>query len=263
VDEGAPIVALSAHVNRAGAIEEVDVADNGTHAAGGIAALEWLAANLGGGGVIAGGSGARISANDDAQTEEAWEERLVKELEQRVITWSRNKGGGGIDIVGCPDRIQGFHNEWNPPRQRTGCASKRKEKKGEKRKRVAESRPNNISIKEHIEFGVLRRDQRRWRFERADKGGGAVIISRQRWKREASKHVEGKRAYAKANEIEKEFREENLDPKGVRWLEGPQGIIIVLDCGGPLWTLSHSRRTLERREERGSGHQRRVCYSRH
>ena len=110
------------------------------------------------------------------QTEEAWEERLVKELEKGVGTWSRNKGGG------CPDRIQGFHNEWNPPRQRTGCASKRKEEKGEKRKRVAESRPNNISIKEHIEFGVLRRDQRRWRFERADKGGGAVVISRQRWR---------------------------------------------------------------------------------
>jgi len=69
VDEGAPIVALSAHVNRAGAIEEVDVADDGTHAAGGIAALEWLAANLGGGGVVAGGSGARISANDDAQSD--------------------------------------------------------------------------------------------------------------------------------------------------------------------------------------------------
>jgi hypothetical protein len=63
----------------------------------------------------------------------------------------------------------------------------------------------------------------RWRFERADKGGGAVLISRQRWKREARKQVEGKEAYAKANEIEKEFREENLDPKGVRWLEGATG----------------------------------------
>jgi len=24
-------------------------------------------------------------------------------LEKGVGTWSRNKGGGGIDIVGCPD----------------------------------------------------------------------------------------------------------------------------------------------------------------
>ena len=41
--------------------------------------------------------------------------------------------------------------------------------------------------------------------------------------REARKQVEGKEAHAKANEIEKEFREENLDPKGVRWLEGATG----------------------------------------
>ena len=62
------------------------------------------------------------------QTEEAWEERLITELEKGIGTWSRNKGGGKIDIVGCPDRIQVVHNEWNPPRQSTGVASKRKEK---------------------------------------------------------------------------------------------------------------------------------------
>jgi len=44
---------------------EVDVADDGTHAAGGVAASECLAANLGGGGVAGGGTGARISANDN------------------------------------------------------------------------------------------------------------------------------------------------------------------------------------------------------
>jgi len=57
--------------------------------------------------------------------------------------------------------------------------------------------PDNISVKEHIDFRALRRDQRRWRFERAHKGGGAVLISRQRWKREAGKQVEGKDAYAR------------------------------------------------------------------
>jgi len=40
------------------------------HAAVGVAASEWLAANLGGGGVAAGGTGARISANDDAQSDD-------------------------------------------------------------------------------------------------------------------------------------------------------------------------------------------------
>jgi len=69
VDEGAPIVAPSAHANRAGASGEVDVADDGTHAAGGVAASEWLAANLG---VVVngGGTGALISANDDAQSDD-------------------------------------------------------------------------------------------------------------------------------------------------------------------------------------------------
>ena len=46
------------------------MADDGTHVAGGVAASEWLAANLGGGGVAAGGTGVRISANDDAQSDD-------------------------------------------------------------------------------------------------------------------------------------------------------------------------------------------------
>jgi len=70
VDVGASRVAPSAHVNHAGASGEGDVTDDGTHVAGGVAALEWLAANLGGGGVAAGGTGARISANNDAQSDD-------------------------------------------------------------------------------------------------------------------------------------------------------------------------------------------------
>ena len=67
-----PSVATSAHDNRAGASGEVDVADDGTHAAGGVAASEWLAANLGGGVVDTGGTGARINeaqSDDDADDE--------------------------------------------------------------------------------------------------------------------------------------------------------------------------------------------------
>ena len=45
---GAPNVEPSEHDNRAGTSGEVNVADDGTHAAGGVAASEWLAANLGG-----------------------------------------------------------------------------------------------------------------------------------------------------------------------------------------------------------------------
>jgi len=46
------------------------VVDDGTHAAGSVAASEWLAANLGDGVVTAGGRGARISANEDAQSDD-------------------------------------------------------------------------------------------------------------------------------------------------------------------------------------------------
>jgi len=66
VDVGAPSVVPSAHTHRAGASGEVDVVDDGTHAAGGVAASECLAATLGGGVVAAGGTDAHISANDDA-----------------------------------------------------------------------------------------------------------------------------------------------------------------------------------------------------
>jgi len=55
VDVGALIVTPSADVNRAGASGEVNGADDGTHADGGVAASELLAANLGCGGVAAGG----------------------------------------------------------------------------------------------------------------------------------------------------------------------------------------------------------------
>jgi len=70
VDVGSPIVAPSAQVIRVGASAEVDVVDDGTHAAGGVAASQGLAANLGGGGVAAGGTGALINANDDAQSDD-------------------------------------------------------------------------------------------------------------------------------------------------------------------------------------------------
>ena len=70
MDVGAPSVAPSAHDNRAVASGEVDVADESTHAASGVVASEWLAANIGGGVVDAGGTGACISANDDAQSED-------------------------------------------------------------------------------------------------------------------------------------------------------------------------------------------------
>ena len=45
------------------------VAD-GTHAAVGVTAAEWLAATLGGGDVAAGGTGARNSTNNDAQSDD-------------------------------------------------------------------------------------------------------------------------------------------------------------------------------------------------
>ena len=67
MDVGAPSVTPSTHANRAGASGEVDVVDVGTRAAGSVAASEWLAATVGGGDVDADGTGARNSANNDAQ----------------------------------------------------------------------------------------------------------------------------------------------------------------------------------------------------
>jgi len=64
VDVGAPSVAPCFNANRASPSGEVDVVDNGTHATGGVAASEWLAATLGGGDVTAGGTGAQNSASE-------------------------------------------------------------------------------------------------------------------------------------------------------------------------------------------------------
>jgi len=105
VDVGAPSVAPSAHANHAGASEEVDVADDGTHAAGGVAASEWLAANLGGG-VATGGTGARINAKDDAQSDDDDEDEssvlgaiLGRQVGQRKDT-ACDEDGVDVSVVG-------------------------------------------------------------------------------------------------------------------------------------------------------------------
>jgi len=46
VGDGAHSVVPSAHTINAGAFEEMDVVADDTHAAGGVAAADWLAANL-------------------------------------------------------------------------------------------------------------------------------------------------------------------------------------------------------------------------
>ena len=82
--------------------------DHGSHAAGGVAASEWLAANLGGGGVATGGTGARISANDDAQSDDddddevsVFEDILGRQVGQREDTACHEDG---VDIsVGVDD----------------------------------------------------------------------------------------------------------------------------------------------------------------
>jgi len=52
MDVDARSVAPSAHADRAGASGEVDVSDDGTHAAGVVATSEWLVVNLGGVGYV-------------------------------------------------------------------------------------------------------------------------------------------------------------------------------------------------------------------
>jgi len=113
VDVGAPSVAPSAHANRAGASGEVDVVDDGTNAAGGVVASEWLAANLGGGVVAAGGTGVRISANDDAQSDDddddpasALETLLGRQVGQHEVTVC-NKDGVDVSVGVDDDAVVG------------------------------------------------------------------------------------------------------------------------------------------------------------
>jgi len=84
------------------------VDDDGTHAASGVAASEWLAANLGGGVVAASGIGAHISANNDAQSDDddntltsVLEDILGRQVVQREDTVC-NKDGLD-DSVGVDD----------------------------------------------------------------------------------------------------------------------------------------------------------------
>jgi len=69
VDVGAPIVAPSAHINRAGASGEVDVADDGTTRCRRRRGLGMACSQSWWWWFAAGGTGARISENDDAQSD--------------------------------------------------------------------------------------------------------------------------------------------------------------------------------------------------
>jgi len=122
VDVGAPSVAPTAHANCAGASGEVDVVDNVTLAAGGVAASEWLAANLHGGVVAAGGTGSRTSANDDAQSDDddddptsVLEDILGRQVGQREDTACDEDGvdvSVGVDddaVVGVGVHSQGVN----------------------------------------------------------------------------------------------------------------------------------------------------------
>ena len=111
VDVGAPSVVSSAHANRAGA--SGDVGDDNTHAAGGVAASEWLAANLGGGVVITGGTGVRISAHDDTQSDDDDEDEvsvleviLGRQVGQREDT-ACNEDGVGVSVGVDDDAVVG------------------------------------------------------------------------------------------------------------------------------------------------------------
>ena len=83
--------------------------DNGTHAASGVAASEWLPANIGGGVVAAGGTGAHDSANDDAQSDDDDDEPasvleaiLGRQVGQRKDTACDEDGVDvivGVDVV--------------------------------------------------------------------------------------------------------------------------------------------------------------------
>jgi len=114
VDVSAPSVAPSAHANRAGASGEVDVVDHGSHAAGGVAASECLAANLGGGVVAAGGTDAHIIANDDAQSDDdddnqtsVFDVIIGRQVGQREDT-ACNEDGVDISVGVDDDAVLGF-----------------------------------------------------------------------------------------------------------------------------------------------------------
>jgi len=88
------------------------VVHEGTHAAGGVAALEWLAATLSDGAVTAGGIGVSNSASDDAQSDDddnapdsVLEGILGRQVGQREDTACEEDGvavslGFDVDVVG-------------------------------------------------------------------------------------------------------------------------------------------------------------------
>ena len=56
--------------------------------------------------------------------------------------------------------------------------------------------PLNIGPGEHKELMRLKRDKRSFILDSADKGGGVVLVSRRRWKKDARGQVEQSDAYA-------------------------------------------------------------------
>ena len=62
---------------------------------------------------------------------------------------------------------------------------------------------DNLPVEEYAEYLELKKDAAEMRLERADKGGSAVYISRNMWKRLAREHVDADKTYVRANKFER------------------------------------------------------------
>jgi hypothetical protein len=165
-------------------------------------------------------------------TEKEWSELWDYEREKGVgfsIKSGRHKGR--YDIPECVERIEEFRQSWlleedpNVLGQNSDAQVPVGNGVGDKRRR---ERPVNLSEGEFREALKLRRDERQFKYSRADKGGAATLMSSRWFNDQCRKHAESE-SYVPAEDFSDMLRSSDSIFHKERWYEG---------AGGKRWRSS-------------------------
>jgi len=147
-----------------------------------------------------------------------------------------------VDLPGLHEEMASFVSAWGGEEpvqlaQMDRMQEKEKEKcEKERSKQEERRRQESLNIGGQLlkELKELKEHEKEFRWERADKGGGGVVISRKRWKEEVRKHVADETAYVPAGRFSESLQEEG-EGEARYWAGSPDPIEAVIGWQPRQW----------------------------
>ena len=153
-----------------------------------------------------------------------WQSRLEHELD-RDVTLEQKGGGsrGNGDKTYGPQRavanLRAFSQSWPMVEERVHMNQLGAEEE-ERRQKERSKRPQNVGKEEWDEMRELKNDEREFLWERADKGGASILVSREKWKEDARRHALDTSAYLPIQDFLGSLREKEGPEEDKRWIPG-------------------------------------------